>query len=142
MDIKKFTIWILLVFVTGCAGSNNANNSEVGTTQSDSRKQRLPSGQEIVLTSINGINFENGENALILNYQTKIPIEKHDELKNEVQEVWEIFRYDVEKAGTTAGVIRATHIEEDGFIVKSGKGYGFIYKRDEKGGWYLNEDNK
>jgi len=39
-------------------------------------------------------------------------------------------------------VIRATHIEESGLFEKSGKGYGFVYKKDDKGNWQLNEDRK
>jgi hypothetical protein len=85
------------------------------------------------------MQFQNGETALILNYQTDIPIENLDELTKEVREVWEIFRIDVERANATAGVIRATHIESSGLITQNGKGYGFVFQKNADGTWYLND---
>ena len=45
-------------------------------------------------------------------------------------------RADVEKAGASAGVIRATHYEGSG-MVRDGKGYGFVYAKGDDGKWRL-----
>ncbi len=125
----------------GCSGKVvNGNSSSNSSSAKDNYK--LPSGREIKITGMNEMNFENGETGLVLNYQTDIPIENLDELKKEVEEVWTIFRVDVEKAKTTTGIIRATHITDDGMFVKNGKGYGFICRRDAKGQWALTDDKK
>ena len=88
------------------------------------------------------MKFKNGERALVFNYQTKIPIENHDDLRSEVEEIWSTFRYDIEKAKATIGVIRATYREDSDLFVQNGKGYGFVYERDVLGNWHLNEDKK
>src|SRR5204863_8247428 len=104
--------------------------------------QKLPSGREIVVTGINEMKLQNGQTGLIFNYQTKIPMENRDELRSEVEEIWSTFRYDVEKAKADAGVIRATHMEDGGLFIKNGKGYGFVYEKNAKGEWHLDEDKK
>lgn len=101
---------------------------------------KLPSGKEIKITGMVKMNFPNSDPALVLNYLTDIPIENRAELRKEIDEVWSVFRIDVEKAKLTAGVIRVTHMEGSGFV-KSGKGYGYVFvKRDD--GWHCTEDDK
>ena len=68
-------------------------------------------------------------------------IEKMEELRKEVDEIWSVFRNDVEKAGVGSGVIRATHYEGSSAIRK-GKGFGFVYVRGDGGTWHLLEDAK
>jgi len=55
-----------------------------------------------------------------MNYETEIPIENKQALRKEVDEIWSIFRKDVEKAEVNAGVIRATHYEGSG-LIRTGK---------------------
>lgn len=140
-NTKIFLAGFLIFLCIGCSGQV-ANNSNAASQTPETDKYRLPSGREIKITGMNGMNFENGETGLILQYQTDIPIENHEELKKEVEEVWTIFRYDVEKANTTTGIIRATHIEEDGVFVKHGKGFGFLYRKDAKGNWQMDDEKK
>lgn len=82
------------------------------------------------------MNFQNGETALVMNYETDISIENLEELKKEVREIWETFRYDVEREKNTFGIIRASHFEGSGFY-REGKGYGFVFKKGEDGNWQL-----
>ena len=138
---KIFLVAAIIGLYAGCSGKVvNGNTSSNSSTTTE--KYKLPSGREIKITGMNGMNFENGETGLVLNYQTDIPIENRDELKKEVEEVWTIFKVDVEKANVTSGIIRATHITDDGMFVKNGKGYGFVYQRNAKGQWALMDDKK
>jgi hypothetical protein len=88
------------------------------------------------------MDFPKGDSALVLNYQTDIPIEDKVVLRKEVDEIWGVFQKDVEAANLKGGVIRATHLEGNG-LVQNGKGYGFVFVKREDGNWHcLEDDNK
>ena len=129
MKIKLAVAFSILVTCIACA--SQAQNF---------KPFKLPSGKEIKITGMVKMNFPNSDPALVLNYLTDIPIENRVELRKEIDEVWSVFRVDVEKAKLNAGVIRVTHMEGSGFV-KSGKGYGYVFvKRDD--GWHCTEDDK
>ena len=138
----KANLGIIVLVVLTSLGCSTAGNPANGNAGQQAGKYRLPSGREIKVTGICPMQFADGETALVLNYQTEISIENHEELKKEVEEIWTIFRADVERANTTTGVIRATHIESSGLFVQNGKGYGFLYEKNPDGTWHLNEDKK
>ena len=77
----------------------------------------------------------------MLEYETDIPIEDKESLRKEVDEIWEKFQNDVEKAHLKSGVIRASHYEGTGFL-RTGKGYGFVFKKGDDGKWQLLDDKK
>ena len=86
---------------------------------------------------VNGIfrvTFPNGSTALVMNYETNIPIEKMQALEVEVAGVWQIFQNQAEEAGISSAVIRAAHYEGTG-AVREGNGYGFLFERDSAGQW-------
>jgi hypothetical protein len=85
------------------------------------------------------VKFSGGDTALVLEYETDIPIENKEALGKEVAAIWERFRIDVEKAQVKSGVIRATHYESKGMF-RSGNGFGFVYVKDADGNWKLSED--
>jgi len=87
------------------------------------------------------MDFPNSGSALVLNYQTDIPIDDMVTLRKEVDEIWGVFQKDVEVANLKGGVIRATHLEGTGPI-KNGKGYGFVFVKREDGNWHCLEDDK
>ena len=120
----------LPILVTCIACSSQAQNYKAF---------KLPSGKEIRITGMVKMDFPNSAPALVLNYLTDIPIDDRVRLRQEIDEVWSVFRVDVEKAKLNAGVIRVTHMEGSG-LVKSGKGYGYVFvKRDD--GWHCTEDD-
>lgn len=86
------------------------------------------------------MNFPQAGDALVLNYETDIPIDDKVALRKEVDEVWEYLKGDVEREGLKAGIIRATHVE--GILLKSGKGYGFVFVKQGDGTWQCTEDVK
>ena len=112
------------------------------TSQAQNYKPfKLPSGKEIKITSMVKMDFPNSDPALVLNYLTDIPIDDKLALRKEIDEVWSVFQKDVEKAQLKAGVIRATHLEGSG-LVKSGKGYGYVFVKRDDGQWHCLADDK
>jgi hypothetical protein len=99
-----------------------------------------PPAKQFRVTSVVKMNFPNGDSALVLNYETDIPIEDGESLRKEVDTIWETFRKDVEKARLRSGVIRATHYESTGWL-RQGKGYGFAFTKDDHGNWQSHDDN-
>ena len=102
----------------------------------------LPSGKQIKIASIIPMHFPSGENALILNCDTDIPISDMVNLRKEVDEIWTtFFQKEVERANMTSGVIRISHPEGSGLITHS-QGYGFGFEKRTDGQWHCLEDDK
>lgn len=130
MRIKIWSLTVLLLAGISC-GSQTKNSNAF----------KLPSGKEIKVTGIGKMDFPNSDPALVLNYQTDISIDDKTALRKEVDEIWQVFQKDVENANLKAGVIRATHVEGTG-LVKSGKGYGFVFVKRDDGKWHCLDDDK
>jgi hypothetical protein len=101
----------------------------------------LPSGKQIKVNSVGKMDFTDGGSALVMNYETEIPIKDKERLRKEADEIWSVFRKDVEKAELKAAAIRATHYEGSG-AVRDGEGYGFVYVKGDDGKWHLLDDEK
>jgi hypothetical protein len=122
----------LLLLLTGIACGSQAQNY---------KSFKLPSGKEIKVTGVGKMDFANSDPALVMNYLTDISIDNRKALRQEVDEIWGVFQKDVEIAKLKAGVIRATHVEGSG-LVKSGKGYGFVFVKRDDGKWHCLDDDK
>ena len=70
----------------------------------------------------------------MLKYQTEISLDNKDALTKEVDEIWNVFRFDVEKAELTNGIVSANE-KPIGFIVTTNKSFNFVYKRGPDGQW-------
>ena len=127
---RKLSITLILLII--CAGCRSQLPKQKST--------KLPSGKEINVTSIIRMDFPNSEPGLVMSYLTDISIDDKVALRKEVDEIWSLFKKDVEDAGLRTGIIRATHME--GTFVKSGKGYGFVFQKRDDGKWHCLEDNK
>ncbi len=101
----------------------------------------LPSGKQIRILSAGPGYFSNSPPALIMNCETDIRIEDMAALRKEVDEIWEIFRKDVENAHMTTAVIRMNHNEGTGWITV-GKVCGFVYVKRADGKWHCLDDDK
>ena len=130
MRLKIASVIATLILIAGCG--NNFQSSQLF---------KLPSGKEIKVNGMSKIFAQDGDAALVLNYETDIPIEDKDLLRKEVDEIWSGFQKDVEAANLNTGIIRAVHVEGSG-IVRNGKGYGFVFIKGEDGQWHLTEDKK
>jgi len=87
------------------------------------------------------MHFPNGTDAMILNCETDISIDDMTALRKEVDEIWSIFRKNVEGAGMTNGVIRISHPEGSGLVTHS-RGFGFVFEKRADGQWHCLQDDK
>jgi hypothetical protein len=134
MNNKAIGVAVLFVIMLGCTSSH---------PQSE-HSQPPSSPRNIRVTSVGKIHFSNDDPALVMEYETEIPIEDKESLRKEVDAIWERFQKDVEKAQVKSGVIRATHYESSGLfgLIRKGKGFGFVFTKDADGKWRLLEDDK
>ena len=87
------------------------------------------------------MHFPNGEAALVMACETDISIDDSVALRKEAEEIWGIFKKDVEAASLTTGVIRMVHPEGHGLITL-GRGYGFVFVKRADGLWHSLDDEK
>ncbi len=80
------------------------------------------------------MNFTRGDPALMLKYQTDLDLSNKPELKKEVEEIWQLFRVDVEKVGLKAAIVSANEVPK-GMLIKTSKSYNFVYKKNGDGSW-------
>ena len=102
---------------------------------------KLPSGKEIKILGISKLYSKNDGNppALALKYQTDIDIDDLNLLRKEAEEIWPVFRVDVEKARLSNAVLMATSPPFTQFLFFSRtRGYGFTASQRENGTWNLN----
>ncbi len=72
----------------------------------------------------------------MLKYQTDLKISDATELRKEVDEIWPVFRQDVERLKLQPGIISVNEVPS-GF---SAKGYNFVYQRQDDGSWLCLDD--
>ena len=151
MKIKSFIILILLFLSVGCNVS--VSQSSTNNTKQESKKlsevETLTNGfyttsssRQIRITNISNFNFPKSGPALVMYYKTEIPVENKKELRKEVDEIWEVFRKDTEKAEVKSAAIRAVHDEETNGIITNGKGYGFVFIQKDDNSWFCIDDEE
>jgi hypothetical protein len=94
----------------------------------------LPSGKQVRVMGLGRINFSQGAPALMLKHQTDLRVTDKIALRSEADEIWPVFKTDVEHANLNAGIISANEIPQ-GFLVKSGLSCNFVYKKSGDGTW-------
>lgn len=134
-----FLLAVFLMFGAACERSPVDRAVKNSPETKVSEYTQLPSGKRIKISSIGPVELKNGEKALILEYETETLIENKEELNAEASEIWGIFVADVERAGYQIGVLRARRYEGSG-LVREGKGFGFVYRKQSDGGWKLNSE--
>jgi hypothetical protein len=139
MTVKALSFVFLFVVMLGCSGGHS--DSTQTPAPPSTQTPAPPSAKQFRVTGVGKVNFPNGDSALVLNYETDIPIEDRESLRKEVDRIWETFRNDVEKAQLKSGVIRATHYESTG-LLRQGKGYGFVFTKGDDGKWRSLDDDK
>src|SRR4030095_17173793 len=95
----------------------------------------------IKVTSVVKMDFPQSGSALVMNYLTDISVDEKQALREEVDEIWTSFQKDVENANLKAGLIRATHLERNGFL-QNGKGYGYVFIKRDDNQWHCLEEDK
>ncbi len=97
--------------------------------------RRLPSGREVKVLGVGKMFFAKGDPALMLKYRTDLHVEDKDELRREVDEIWQAFRVDVERAGLKAAIISAHEPSTRLFIITTNKSYNFVIQKSDAGKW-------
>jgi hypothetical protein len=145
MKLRSLSLGFVLLLMVGCTGGHSDSTQAPVPPPAQSSAQPSTKTQatvnQVKVTGVVKMHYSNDDPALVLNYETDIPIDDMDSLRKEVDTIWETFRKDVEKAQLKCGAIRATHYEGNGFL-RQGKGYGFVFRKGDDGNWRLLDDNK
>jgi len=123
----KFILVLATVFIASCS------------SDSQNTIQKLPSGKEIKILSIGKIFLKKDKPVLMLKYQTDVDIKNVDLLRKEVEEIWPMFRINVEKSKYSNAIIAATSQPVKKFLIFStNNSYNFVASKKENGIWDLN----
>ena len=95
---------------------------------------KLPSGKPVKVLSVGKVAFSNDVPALILSYQTDLKIADLPAVEKEINEIWNSFRVDVERAKLTSGIIRANNLKKE-FIISTGESHAVVYRKGPGGQW-------
>ncbi len=110
----------------------------LGSSSPQTTTQKLPSGKEIKILGMGKMHFTKGTPALALKYQTDISVEKIDLIRQEVEEIWPFFRYNVEQSRLSNALIMATSPPEKSFFGNKTQSQNFVATMKENGTWNLN----
>jgi hypothetical protein len=128
--VHKLLVLFSLTCLVGCTASS-PNYKTVS----------LPSGKQIKVIGIGRINFSQGPPAMMLKYQTDLKVTDKGTLRSEVDEIWPVFRNDVEQARLRTAIISANEIPH-GILIKSGQSYNFVYEKSADGTWRSLDDGR
>lgn len=103
--------------------------------------KKLPSGKEIKVLSLTTMSFSSGPPALMLKYQTDLPMDDVPALQAEANEVMDVLKIDADRANVTRAVVSAND-DPKGFFVKQGKSHNFLYEKRPDGTWAPYEGSK
>lgn len=139
MRSPSLLILCLVLFVISCTPTikytPGKNITDLQGSQFQQGDNTLPSGRKIVINGATVTTFDNGPvpSALVLNYTTQVPIDNMAELRAEADEVWSLFKKDVDNANQPSAALRP---------VNGSKGYGFVFMKRPDGTWYSTQDEK
>ena len=122
--LSSLAVTMLLLALGGC-----------GSTEPGYTVHKLPSGREVKVLSMTKMFFAKGDPALVLKYRTDLKLDDHEQLRKEVEEVWQAFRVDVEREGLKAAVINVQETPKRVLIITKSRGYNFVVKKSGAGAW-------
>ena len=93
----------------------------------------LGSGSSVEILSVGPLQSTQGWSALVLKYQTGIPLIELKSLRDEVNEIWDRFVVDVEHGNFQSAIISANEPAK-GPIVTTNNSYNFIFQKTD-GSW-------
>jgi len=111
------------------------------STAQQTQSLKLPSGRVIKVLGVGRIDFPQGPAALMLKYETDLKTSDTIALRKEADEIWSVFKADVEKQSFKAAVLSANEKPTGNFLQKS-NGYNFVYERAADGRWHCLADDK
>jgi hypothetical protein len=97
---------------------------------------KLKSGKEVKVVKV-GPMYGQGMKKLAveLQYETELKVSDLTVLRKEVDEVWEVFRPEVEKPNEKVAVVSAVEKRPPSVITKS-EGYNFVFEKRTDGTWH------
>src|SRR5262245_37541311 len=122
--LSSLAVTMLLLALGGC-----------GSTEPGYTVHKLPSGREVKVLGMTKMFFAKGDSALVLKYRTALKLDDHEQLRKEVEEVWQAFRGDVEREGLKAAVISVQETPKRVLIMTKSRGYNFVVKKSDAGAW-------
>ena len=122
--LSSLAVTMLLLALGGC-----------GSTEPGYTVHKLPSGREVKVLGMTKMFFAKGDPALVLKYRTDLKLDDHEQVRKEVEEVWQAFRGDVEREGLKAAVISVQETPKRVLIVTKSRGYNFVVKKSDAGAW-------
>jgi len=121
-------LWLLLL--AGCSTSNQ-----------EGRPFTLPSGRVVRVLAMAPLRYTNGNlPSLIFQYETNLKIADTQELTREADDIWGTLRVDAERGNFTSAIVSAREVPS-GLILKSSKGFNFVYEKGSDGVWHRLESN-
>lgn len=88
----------------------------------------LPSGRQLKLYFVGPLIFADGDQAVLLSYQSDCKLADADELKKEIDDIWSYFKLDAGLAGYKHAVITA-HETPKGTTAQSSKVKNYLFER-------------
>ena len=128
-----FIIFLVIILMCSC---------DYRKPPSMSQLVKLPSGKEIRVYSISRITFKDKSHqpSLLLRYETDLKPIDSKELREEVQEVWNILQPKADSARNTYAMIMANEPVRGLISTTHSFTYGFLKMKDGK--WKMREPKK
>jgi hypothetical protein len=111
-----------------------------GAVLAEQSSIKLKSGKEVKVVKVGPV-FGLGMKKLAveLQYETELKVSDLTALRKEADQVWDVFRPDVEKANEKAAIVSAVEKRPPGVITKS-EGYNFVFEKRPDGAWHCLDD--
>lgn len=77
----------------------------------------------------------------MLKYETDLNVSEAEALRKEADQVFSILKVDAENGKFTSAIVSANE-KPSGLILKSSKGYNFVYEKRADGKWHCLDDDK
>jgi hypothetical protein len=118
--VKKLCVLMLLLFLISIFATCGNKTSK------DSLE--LESGKKVKLLGKKRVKLDDDETALVLKYRTNHKLNTKA-IDKEVNEIWDIFKEEVEEADLRYGIVTAS--------TQSNDSASFMYEKTDNGGWTL-----
>jgi len=113
-----------------------------GTALGEQSSIKLKSGKEVKVVKVGPVYGQGMKKlAVELQYETELKVSDLAALRKEADEVWEVFRPDVEKASEKSAIVSAVEKQPPGVVTRS-EGYNFVFEKRADGTWHCLDDKR
>ena len=96
--------------------------------------QYLPDGTEVKIVGFSKVFFADGEQAYQMQYVTELPIDDRQLVFVEAEQIWQVFKINVEEAGYSTGMVMASEPRPPG-AVATYELQVFGWRKNDQGDW-------